>query len=71
MMLMIIAVGIAWSCVFLGVYWPLNMVGGLLLGLVGSLCAQLVWNLFGDVIADRPWRVDIVYYPPSPSVKVE
>ncbi|PVZ87186.1 undecaprenyl-diphosphate phosphatase [Serratia sp. S1B] len=49
-LLMIIALAIAWSRVFLGVHWPLDMVGGLLLAGVGCLFAQLVWNLFGTAI---------------------
>ncbi|HGM4778067.1 undecaprenyl-diphosphate phosphatase [Serratia marcescens] len=56
-LLMIAAVGIAWSRVYLGVHWPLDMVGGFLLGLVGCLFAQLVWNLFGDPLADKLSRL--------------
>lgn len=56
-LLMIVAAGIAWSRVYLGVHWPLDMVGGFLLGMVGCLFAQLVWNLFGDVIADKLSRL--------------
>ncbi|MGG8469016.1 undecaprenyl-diphosphate phosphatase [Rahnella sp. PAMC25617] len=48
--LMVTAVGIAWSRVYLGVHWPLDMVGGLLVGMLGCLFAQLVWNLFGEQI---------------------
>ena len=56
-LLLIVAAGIAWSRVYLGVHWPLDMVGGFLLGLVGCLFAQLVWNLFGDIIATKLTRL--------------
>ncbi|HEI8865643.1 undecaprenyl-diphosphate phosphatase [Serratia sp. AKBS12] len=56
-LLMVVAAGIAWSRVYLGVHWPLDMVGGLLLGMVGCLFAQLVWNLFGDLIAAKLERL--------------
>ncbi|EKN6124969.1 phosphatase PAP2 family protein [Yersinia enterocolitica] len=46
------AIAIAWSRIYLGVHWPLDMVGGFLLGIVGCLFAQLVWNLFGDAISN-------------------
>ncbi|CNH65988.1 UDP pyrophosphate phosphatase [Yersinia aldovae] len=49
--LMIAAIAIAWSRIYLGVHWPLDMVGAFLLGIVGCLFAQLLWNLFGENIA--------------------
>jgi undecaprenyl-diphosphatase len=56
-LLMIAAVVIAWSRTFLGVHWPMDMVGGFLVALVGCLFAQLVWNLFGEAIAEQLIRL--------------
>lgn len=43
-LLMAIAAAIAWSRVYLGVHWPLDMVGGLLAGMCGCLGAALIWH---------------------------
>lgn len=50
-LLFIAGLGIAWSRVYLGIHWPMDMLGGLLIGMVGCLFAQLVWNLFGEPIS--------------------
>ena len=55
--LMAIAAAIAWSRVYLGVHWPLDMVGGLLAGMCGCLGAALIWHTFGPALYHQLQRL--------------
>ncbi|MRS13794.1 undecaprenyl-diphosphate phosphatase [Enterobacteriaceae bacterium RIT691] len=52
---LLLAVGcaIAWSRVYLGVHWPLDMVGGFLSGFIGCLTAQIIWMKWGQSLYSR------------------
>ena len=49
-LLMVVAVAIAWSRIYLGVHWPLDMVVGFLVGLIVFLSAAILWSLFGQAL---------------------
>ena len=53
LVLMAIGVAIAWSRVYLGVHWPMDMLGGFLCGLVGCMVAQILWLFVGASVFPR------------------
>lgn len=53
LVLMTIGVAIAWSRVYLGVHWPMDMLGGFLCGLVGCMVAQILWLFVGASVFPR------------------
>ncbi|MHA6310751.1 undecaprenyl-diphosphate phosphatase [Pantoea sp. USHLN298] len=46
--LMLAGIAIAWSRIYLGVHWPLDMLGGFLVGLLSCLASHLAWQIYGN-----------------------
>ncbi|AXG49806.1 MULTISPECIES: undecaprenyl-diphosphate phosphatase [Photorhabdus] len=51
--MMAIALAIAWARVYLGVHWPMDMVGAFIVSLMGCTFAQIIWSLFGERLQKR------------------
>ncbi|CAK9884545.1 MAG: Putative undecaprenyl-diphosphatase YbjG [Candidatus Erwinia impunctatus] len=59
MILLSVGMVIAWSRIYLGVHWPLDMLGALLVGLLSCLLAAFTWLSFGTrllTFASRSYR---------------
>lgn len=62
--LLILGVAIAWSRVYLGVHWPLDMVGGFLVGLLSCALAQLLWSWRGEELYLRLHQLHRIVFAP-------
>lgn len=48
LLLLFIGGAIAWARICLGIHWPLDMLGSLLVGGLGCLFSRMAWKLYGD-----------------------
>ena len=64
--LLLLAVGlaIAWSRIYLGVHWPLDMVGALLVAIVSCSISQLIWSGCGPQLYPRIDRLYHIIFSP-------
>lgn len=46
--LLAVGAAIAWSRIYLGVHWPMDMLGAVLVGLLSCLFGQIFWAMCGD-----------------------
>ncbi|ELM3656995.1 undecaprenyl-diphosphate phosphatase [Edwardsiella piscicida] len=48
--LMLCGLAIAWSRIYLGVHWPLDMIGAFLVALASCGLVQMLWPRYGDTL---------------------
>lgn len=49
----IIGALIAWSRVFLGIHWPLDMIGSILIAIIASAVSKLIWIRYISIILKK------------------
>ncbi|WP_099136704.1 undecaprenyl-diphosphate phosphatase [Xenorhabdus budapestensis] len=51
--LTVIACAIAWARVYVGVHWPIDMLGAFLVSLMGCAFSQIFWHLYGACLQSK------------------
>ncbi|WP_426577752.1 undecaprenyl-diphosphate phosphatase [Xenorhabdus stockiae] len=51
--LMVIACAIVWARVYVGVHWPIDMIGAFLVSLMGCAFSQIFWHLYGSFLQNK------------------
>ncbi|MBK5144341.1 undecaprenyl-diphosphate phosphatase [Budviciaceae bacterium BWR-B9] len=57
MLFMVWALGIAWSRVYLGVHWPMDMAGAFMVALVSCFLTQWIWSLWGRAFLSNSEKI--------------
>ncbi|MFY3769459.1 Putative undecaprenyl-diphosphatase YbjG [Providencia manganoxydans] len=47
LLMLVPAIAIAWSRIYLGVHWPLDMAGAFILGMIACGLSQILWAIVG------------------------
>ncbi|EKT58365.1 undecaprenyl-diphosphate phosphatase [Providencia sneebia] len=47
LLMLVPAIAIAWSRIYLGVHWPLDMIAAFILGIIACGLAQILWSAIG------------------------
>ncbi|BET96336.1 undecaprenyl-diphosphate phosphatase [Xenorhabdus taiwanensis] len=55
--LMVIACAIAWSRIYVGVHWPIDMIGAFLVSLLGCAFSQIFWRQYGEYLHSKLTRL--------------